>query len=82
MQVQPSIHILDCTKIFVNLKNDHYEESTVVKIDGKTMRGYKLEVLRGILDDFGITEEVVFGTLKTSSCLKEQDILILLIILL
>ena len=88
MQLQPSIHILDCTKIPVNLNNENYKESTVVTIDGETMRGYKLGVLRGVLDDSGIAEEIVFGTLKThdleltrellktSSCLKEHDILI------
>ncbi len=87
-KIQPSIHILDCTKIPVNLDNDHYEESSVVTIDGETMRGYKLGVLRGILDDSGIVEETVFGTLKThdlelcremlrqTSCFHENDILI------
>lgn len=52
------------------------------------MRGYKLGVLRGILDDSGIAEEIVFGTLKThdmeqcremlrsTSCYHENDILI------
>lgn len=29
------------------------------------MRGYKLGVLRGVLGDSGIAEEIVFGTLKT-----------------
>lgn len=84
----PSIHILDCTKIPVNLDNDNYERSTVTKIDGESIRGYKLGVLRGLLDDSGIVEEVVFGTLKThdlehcrdmlktTSCLRENDILI------
>jgi len=88
MQLQPSIPILDCTKIPVNLSNENYKESTVVTIDGETMRGYKLGVLRGMLDDSGLAEEVVFGTLKThdleltrellktSSCLKQHDILI------
>lgn len=88
LDVQPCIHILDCTKILVNLKNDNYEESSVVKIDGKTMCGYKLGVLRGVLDDSGIAEETVFGTLKThdmeqcwqmlrnTSCFHENDILI------
>ena len=52
--IQPSIHILDCTKILVNLDNENYENSSVVKIKGKTMRGYKLGVLRGILGDSGI----------------------------
>lgn len=86
--VQPSIHILDCTKIPVNLTNENYEESSVVKIEGKTIRGYKLGVLRGVLDDSGIAEEIVFGTLKThdmeqckemlrnTPCLRENDILI------
>lgn len=43
----PFVHILDCTKILVNLDNDHYENSSVVKIDGESMRGYKLGVFRG-----------------------------------
>ena len=49
---------------------------------------YKFGVLRGILDDAGITEEIVFGTFKThdmkpcremlknTSCFHENDILI------
>lgn len=86
--IQPCVHILDCTKVLVNLGNDNYENSSVVKIDGKTMRGYKLGVLRGLLDDSGIAEEIVLGTLKThdmeqcremlqsTSCFHENDILI------
>jgi len=85
---RPCIHILDCTKIPVNLDNDNYEESTVVKIDGETTRGYKLGVLRGLLDDSGIAGEVVLGTVKThdmelcremmkkTACFQENDILI------
>ena len=88
LDIQPYIHILDCTKVLVNLDNENYENSSVVKIDGKTMRGYKLGVLRGVLDDSGIAEDVVFGTLKThdmeqcrqmlmnTPCLREHDILI------
>lgn len=86
--IQPCIHILDCTKILVNLDNENYENSSVARIEGETMRGYKLGVLRGVLDDSGIAEEVVFGTLKThdmeqcremlknTSCFHENDILI------
>lgn len=86
--IQPCIHILDCTKIPVNLENENYEGSSVVKIDGETFRGYKLGVLRGLLDDSGIVEEIVFGTIKTHDmeqcremlrntvCFKEGDILI------
>lgn len=88
LDLQPNIHILDCTKILVNLDNENYENSSVVKIDGETMRGYKLGVLRGVLDDSGIAEEIVFGTLKThdleqcremlrnTPCFRESDILI------
>ena len=61
LDVQPCIHILDCTKVLVNLDNGNYENSSVVKIDGETMRGYKLGVLRGVLDDSGIVEEAVFA---------------------
>ncbi len=86
--VQPCIHILDCTKIPVNLSNTNYENSSVVTIDGETMRGYKLGVLRGITDDSGVAEEIIFGTLKThdmelcremlknTPCFHENDILI------
>lgn len=60
----------------------------MAKIDGEAMRGYKLGILRGILDDLGIVEEAVFGTLRPrdmeqcgqmlrdTSCLHENDILI------
>ena len=53
LNIQPCVHILDCTKVLVNLDNGNYENSSVVKIDGETMRGYKLGVLRGILDVTG-----------------------------
>lgn len=88
MDIQPCIHILDCTKISVNLANDHYEGSSVAKIEGETLRGYKLGVLRGVMDDSGLVEEAVFGTLKThdlelcremlknTPCFQEHDILI------
>lgn len=88
MGTQPNIHVLDCTKIPVNLDNENYENSSVVTIDGETLRGYKLGVLRGLLDDSGVAEEIVFGTLKThdleicremlmnTPCLHENDILI------
>ena len=88
LNIKPDIHILDCTKIPVNLQNENYENSSVVKIDGEVFRGYKPGVLRGVMDDSGIAEEIVFGTLKThdlelikdmlktTSCLKAYDIII------
>lgn len=88
LNIKPDIHILDCTKIPVNLQNENYENSSVVKIDGEVFRGYKPGVLRGVMDNSGIAEETVFGTLKThdlelirdmlktTSCLKAYDIII------
>lgn len=84
----PTIHILDCTKVKVNLDNSNFEKSEVVKIDGESIRGYKLGTLRGLLPDSGVIEETVLGGLKThdmelcrdmitkSKCLNEGDILI------
>lgn len=57
IDIQPSIHILDCTKLKVNLDNANYENSEVISEDGKPIRGYKLETLRGLMDDSGIIEE-------------------------
>lgn len=88
LNIAPSIHILDCTKIHVNLDNANYENSEVISDDGGPIRGYKLGTLRGLMDDSGIIEEIVFGSIKphdlelcrnmilNSSCLKDGDILI------
>lgn len=87
--IEPDIHILDCTKIAVNMDNDNYELSSIaVDRKGNKMRGYKLASLRGIYRDTGVIEEIEFGTaathdihlcenlLKTTNCFKEGDILI------
>lgn len=88
LDISPSIHILDCTKIKVNLDNANYENSEVIKDDGETIRGYKLGTIRGLMDDSGIIEDIVFGSIKphdlelcrdmilNSKCLKSGDILI------
>ena len=62
----PNIHILDCTNLSVNLKNDHYEGSEVTRDkNGEIARGYKLSTLRGITGDTGVIEEICFGSMKT-----------------
>lgn len=88
LNIKPQIHILDCTKIKVNLKNTNYENSEVIHDDGEAVRGYKLATLRGLLDDSGIIEEIAFGSIKphdlelsrgillNSKILKEGDIII------
>ena len=65
LEERPNIHILDCTKIAVNLDNDNFENSEVIKIDGVVTRGYKLGTLRGLYKDTGIIEEITFGGIKT-----------------
>ena len=87
-EFSPTIHILDCTKIPVNLTNENYESSGVIKIDGENMRGYKLGVLRGVLDTSGAIEEVCIGKiqthdmelcrdlLKNTSCFQPGDIIV------
>ena len=88
IDISPSIHILDCTKIQVNLDNANYENSEVTKVDGEYVRGYKLGTLRGLMDDSGIIEEIVFDSIKphdlelcrdmllNTKCFKSGDILI------
>lgn len=88
LDIEPNIHILDCTDLEVNYFN--YEESTIThsKKDNLLTRGYKLATLRVIVDDTGLIEEIRFGSinihdlhlseemLKTSPMLKAGDILI------
>ncbi|WP_039656773.1 transposase [Clostridium tyrobutyricum] len=88
IDICPSIYILDCTKLKVNLDNKNYENSEVISVDGEPLRGYKLGTLRGLMDDSGIIEEIVYGSVKThdlelckdmilkSNCLRNGDILI------
>lgn len=71
----PFIHILDCTKIDVNVDNENYENSTVIKDDGKLRRGYKLASLRGLLDSSGVIEQIEIGTMKTHDLTLSKDIL-------
>ncbi len=87
--IKPNIHILDCTKIAVNIDNENYENSSIaLDRKGNSMRGYKIASLRGLFNDTGIIEEIRFDTvathdlalsenmIKTSSCLNYGDILI------
>ncbi|MFW5981194.1 MAG: transposase [bacterium] len=71
----PSIHILDCTKIDVNVDNENYENSTVIKDDGELRRGYKLASLRGLLDSSGVIEQIEMGTMKTHDLTLSKNIL-------
>jgi hypothetical protein len=70
---QPSIHILDCTELEVNIENQNYEGSGIVKekkkdskgkVVEKLKRGYKLGSLRSLLDDGGIITGIAFGAIQ------------------
>ena len=87
--IKPDIHILDCTKIAVNMDNENYENATfAIDRRGNKMRGYKLASLRGLYKDTGVIEEIRFGTaathdlmlseemLKSTKCFNDGDILI------
>ena len=90
LDIEPNIHILDCTDLEVNYSNSNYEESGIAhsKKDDSLVRGYKLATLRGLVDDTGIIEEIRFGSInvhdlrlseemvKSSPMLKPGDILI------
>lgn len=76
LNLSPDIHILDCTKLVVNLKNENYEGSGIgVDNDNKTARGYKLSTLRGITGDTGIVEDTRFGSIETHDLELSRDIL-------
>ena len=70
---EPSIHILDCTDLEVNIENENYEGSGIVKekkkdakgkVVEKVKRGYKLGSLRSLLDDGGIITSIAFGAIQ------------------
>lgn len=86
--IQANTHILDCTKLHVNLDNENFEGSSVARDDDGVHRGYKLATLRGVVGDGGIIEEIRLGTMKehdlslsremilTSERLRPGDILV------
>jgi len=86
--IEANVHILDCTELEVELSNENYECSGVIKDDEGVRRGYKLSTLRGITGDSGVIEDIRFGMINdhdlelsremilNSPMLKPMDILI------
>lgn len=64
------IHILDATKIVVELERGTYECSGVVKDDddGQLKRGYKLVTVRTLLETAGILTQATVGQIQTHDC--------------
>jgi hypothetical protein len=73
---KPKIHILDCVKQPVNIKNSNFELSTVINYEGKPMRGYKMGVLRCVTETGNsIIEYLIDDTLsKNDMSLVEDEI--------
>lgn len=82
LDIEPNIHILDCTDLEVNFDNKNYEGSDISYSkrtkDGTLAkgRGYKLATLRGIVKDSGLIEDIRFGTLNTHDLTLSQEMLI------
>ena len=72
----PNVHLLDCTELEVELSNENYEGSSVVKIEGEARRGYKLATMRGITGDSGVIEDTRFGTLKAHDLELSRDMIL------
>jgi hypothetical protein len=81
---EPCIHILDCTKLEVNIDNENYEGSGIVKekekdFNGKVVekmkRGYKLGSLRSLLDDGGIITSIAFEAIQVHDLTLCNDLL-------
>jgi len=64
MDINPTIHILDCTEEEVNLSNSNYEKSGVIKDKDGVRRGYKMGTLRGVFGDRGLIEEMAMGPIE------------------
>ncbi len=77
MDLEPNMHVLDCTKVEVNMSNTNYENAGIgVDSDGQAARGYKLSTLRGIVNDTGIIEDIRFGTMKTHDSELSRDMIL------
>lgn len=74
--ISPDIHILDCTKVEVNIDNENYEGAEVIQDGDGVHRGYKLAVLRGITADTGIIEEVRLTGMRTHDLTACRDMVI------
>lgn len=89
-QIEPKIHIIDATKIEVNMYNGNYENaSCITDIDKVKRKGYKLTSLYGIYEDQLVNESNIVTTLsehdvkagakllENNPCIKANDIILM-----
>jgi hypothetical protein len=70
----PTLHILDCTHLVVNLKNDHYEDAGVTTKNKKPERGYKLGTLRSLLDTGAVMTGIAWGSIEAHDLSVTHDL--------
>jgi hypothetical protein len=77
---EPCVHILDCTKLAVNLRNEHYELSGVTSRQDTpagpkiSERGYKLGTLRSLLDEGAVMTAIAWGSIERSDLVVTHDL--------
>jgi histone H3/H4 len=75
-EIKPVIHILDATKVPVNLFNGNYENaSTITTEDGERIKGYKLSALYGLYENQLVHECSHVHTLKTHDLVAGREML-------
>ena len=80
IKAEPCIHILDCTDLSVNIKNEHYELSGVTSRQESpsapkvSERGYKLGTLRSLLDGGAVMTGIAWGAINQHDISVTHDL--------
>lgn len=75
-EIECNVHILDCSILDVNIKNENYEGSSITFKGGEHLRGYKIGALRGITSNGGVIEEVCMSSAKTHDLEMSKEMII------
>ena len=81
LDIEASIHILDCTDLEVNYFNANYEGAGISYSKRspsgleERARGYKLATLRGLVKDTGIIEEIRFGPINCHDLTLSEEMI-------
>ncbi len=74
--LKPTIHILDATKITVNMFNGNYENTSCITDEtGNKIKGYKLSALYGIYEDQLVHESSQVDTLKVHDLTAGKELI-------
>lgn len=70
----PTLHILDCTQLLVNFKNDRYENAGITTKNKLPERGYKLGTLRSLLDTGAVLTGIAWGCIEAHDLSVTHDL--------